>query len=41
MVVETEEGVRQVGDVAARSGRAVGEGHLDGNVELVSQVEGT
>ena len=38
---ETEEGVREVGDVAARSSCAVGEEHLDGNVESVSQVEGT
>ena len=40
MVVETEEGVRRVGDVAARSRCAVGEGHLDGNVESVSRAEG-
>ena len=40
MVVETEEGVRRVGDVAARSRCAVGEGHLDGNVKSVSRVKG-
>ena len=40
MVVETEEGVGRVGDIAARSRRAVGEGHLDGDVESVSRFEG-
>ena len=39
-MVETEEGVRRVGDVAAQSSCAVGEGHLDGNVQSVSRVEG-